>query len=213
VSSARNREFLVTFALIGLCGGLVLLLSAPAWVSASVSEPGLPVVSATLNGKSVVPLAPATGLLALAGAIACLLAGRWWRTIVGIALVILAGFSAAALVDFLRAPKNAIETPLSDLVGLTQVSPQAISVSLWPRVVFVLCVVIALAGLWLIARASNWQSSGRRFEQPTAQQKEKEAVGDPSAASSGTRESQVQSLDAVDLWDAIDQGTDPTAAG
>ncbi|MSZ49428.1 MAG: hypothetical protein F2601_01975 [Actinobacteria bacterium] len=195
MSDQSKREPYFVLGLLALSGALILILSSPQWASASVLDAALPRVNSGFSSRAIVPIAPATGLLALASAVACLLAGRWWRTAIGLVLVGFALSATLSIANFLSAPGAALSGPLSDLVGLTQIEVAEVTVSIWPRLVLVLCAVVALCGLWIVVRARTWQRGGRRYER-----------SDESTPAN-------KKLDAAGLWDAIDRGTDPTFPG
>ena len=68
--------------------------------------------------------------------------------------------------------------------------------------------VIALGGLWTLATAHRWRSGGRRFERDGAHA----STSAPAGAASRRGEAPVASRDrAIDSWDDLSHGDDPTA--
>jgi uncharacterized membrane protein (TIGR02234 family) len=213
VSSAdRGRERTTALGLIVLAGGLALLASIPVWVTATVRDAGLPVVTSQVNGRAVAPLVAGAGLLALAGGVAALIAGVWTRRIIGLLLALIGAAAWWSVVGVLRDPAAAVQGSLGDAVGLTRVTVATASITIWPTVAMLACTLIVVAGLWTLIRAGGWSKGGSRFDrrapQPSPESNDTAVVSPEDA--DGDASLNPDRVEAARLWDALDRGEDPT---
>jgi hypothetical protein len=178
-----SRRTVVLLLAVG--GALTLVASGLPWVRLRI-ESDLGTQVATVSGASLVPLAPAAGVVALAGCLAALTAGRWGRRLVGV-LVVLVGtvalgqtvVTALQLVARARAwwAVEVGEGPAARAVAAT---------TAWPWLAVLGLLVTVAAGVLVLVRGRGWSGLSRRFDAPAA------AAHD-------------------DAWTALDRGEDPTA--
>ncbi|MEE6280833.1 Trp biosynthesis-associated membrane protein [Georgenia sp. MJ170] len=157
-----------------------------------------------VSGSTAVPVIGAASLAVLAAALAVAIGGTWVRRIAGVALVILGLLVAATTVRLLIDPEPVARAAASAVSGVAQIEGD-ITVTPWPYLTVVLGVIVAAGGVLVLA-ARSWASPVRRYERGSA-------AGTPApagtaAAPTPAAEPRVQ---AMDDWDALGRGEDPTA--
>ncbi|MCS5720402.1 Trp biosynthesis-associated membrane protein [Herbiconiux sp. CPCC 203407] len=209
----------------------VLLLSALAFLAWSQPWGSLVLVAADSTSERVLevpgsvaaPALSALGLagLALAGALA--IAGPVVRIVLG-ALEVLLGASVlwsgtGALTDPVAAGAAVVTTTTgvagtSSVRALVEVGEQ----SPWPAVTVALGALMVVAGLVVIATVRRWPSAGRKYQAVTFQGADGRQSGDladffdddPDAGPPHRTPATTARDAAVDSWDDLTRGTDPT---
>ena len=186
--TSSRREFSAAVGLCLLGAALVLAAGSAGWLVVQVApRPPLPTTTLRLTGGDLVPVR-ALGLLALAGVVALLAAKQVGRTLVGV-ILLAAGVGIAALtVDVLIDPRSA--TTLSSNASLIRTWAP------WPCALG--GVLIALAGALVALRGRRWAAMSDRYDSPAVRH-ERAA---PAAAD--------QPMAERALWEALDNGDDPT---
>lgn len=195
-----RRARLLAVASILLCGAVGVISSTQTWLTVVLED----AAGRTLEvpGASAIPvLAPLSlAVLALGGAL----------SIVGTVLRYLFGaltLAIAALLGWLTAqvafshPITAVAATVTEATGITGESAVAalvasIASTPWPTVTFVLWIVLLAAGAFTLATAHRWKGSGRRYRTDDAPQ--------------GARAAGSRPHDAIDSWDDLSRGEDPT---
>lgn len=206
--SSGAQERLLALALVVVGGGLALLASVPTWVSASVQDEGLPIVTSQVSGRSVAPLVAACGLLALAGGFAALLAGPWARRVIGLLLFVVGVAAAWSVLAVLRDPEASTVGPLSDAVGLSAVTVTGAATSTWPVVAALACTLVTVGGGWMLLRSGGWSRSAARYEREPLDTRTSETQGRTGAP--GSVPPSADEAGGTGLWDSLDRGEDPT---
>lgn len=195
-----SRPVAVTGVLAG--AGLVLLAAGRTWASQRVTGvPGAEVV--TRDGRAAAPVVTAAALVAAAGALALVLAGRVARRAVAVALLLAGLTVAAATIPVLADPGAAVAPAVAAATGQAGPGTGAAVAGgarsgAWPWAALAGAAVIgAGAGLTLL-RGGSWGTGSRRFD-PT------DPTGGPGAAPGGGAGG------GPDTWDALSRGEDPTA--
>ena len=190
--SARLRSLTVV-ALIA-AGGLGLIGSTQTWVVASLADGDLPV-----TGSAAVPVLQPLMLTALALGLVLTLVGKVLRYVLG-ALAVALGIGVAALVTpiAIAPPVSAVAPAVTARTGITGSEGIAALVlgtssTPWPVITIVVALLIAAAGVAVLLTAHRWTRGGRRYATDTR------ATRDAAAP-----------LDAVDSWDDLSRGDDPT---
>ena len=186
------RRELSAAVLLCLLGAVLVLAAASAgWlVVRVVPAPPLPTSTTRLTGGALVPVR-ALGLLALAGVVALLAAKRLGRALVGL-ILLLSGVGVTGLtLDVLAHPR-----------AHTTVTGASLSTTLAPWPCALGGLLIALAGVLVIARGSRWAALSQRYDSPAARQEQAGATAAP--------ERPDQPLAERALWEALDAGDDPT---
>lgn len=187
-----SRRELGTAVLLCLLGAVLVLAAGSAgWlVARTVPAAPLPTTTTRLTGAALVPVS-ALGLLALAGVVALLAAKRFGRTLVGLILA-LAGVAVTGLtLDVLAHPRAHITLPGARVS--TTLAP-------WPCALGGL--LIALAGLLVIARGRRWAALSARYDSPAVRQEQAAPTAAPDQGEAPLAERA--------LWEALDKGDDPT---
>lgn len=180
-----------------LAGAIGIVSSTQTWLTASLLGGGDPL---PVPGASAIPvLAPLSlAVLALGGALS--IVGLVLRYAFG-ALTVL----AAAVLLWLTAPVvfappvSAVASTVTVATGISGQDAVArlvdgISATAWPAVALCAWVLLLVAGVFTLATAHSWRRVGRRYDG------EKAAAAHPVGAP----------LDAVDSWDELSRGEDPT---
>jgi Tryptophan-associated transmembrane protein (Trp_oprn_chp) len=190
---ARARRFrLYTIILIGLLALLTLLTTTQTWWTLHLATTTIP-VAGTVAG----PALSALSLCGLALAAALSIAGPVFRLILGI-LQLLLGFTVVlTTVQSIAHPAEQAGTLISQATGVAGEAADAALVKSvdfagWPWVAIVFGVLSFGAGIWLLATFRRWPTASRKYQAVRFQ------------PADGPR-------DAVIDWDALSDGSDPTA--
>jgi len=198
-----TRARLIAVAATVLAGALGIISSTQTWLTvvlADGAQHALPV-----PGAAAIPvLAPLSlAVLALGGALS--IVGLVLRYIFGALTVVIAVVLGALTAQIVVAPPvTAVAATVTSATGLTGTEAvsgivAAIGQTPWPAVTLVAWIVLLAAGLFTIATGRRWRGSGRRY------------ATDASPHASATA-STVASRphDAIDSWDDLSRGDDPT---
>ncbi|MFH8249805.1 Trp biosynthesis-associated membrane protein [Microbacterium sp. B2969] len=198
--TARAR--LLAVAATVLAGALGVISSTQTWLTvilADGAEHALPV-----PGASAIPvLAPLSlAVLALGGALS--IVGLVLRYVFGALTVIIAvvlGFLTAQVA--FAPPIAAVTATVTTATGITGAEAVAalvlrIETTAWPYAALAGWVVLLAAGLFTLATGRRWRGSSRRYQKDAA-----------TAATGGSAASRPH--DAIDSWDDLSRGDDPTA--
>ena len=198
-------------------GSIVVVLVATAIALVAASQPWftLRVPSAaggsndlTVSGAIAAPALSALGFAALALAAALAIAGPLIRIVLGILGVVLGGSivlaASVALSDPVAAGASVVthatgvagDSSVHDLVAST-------TATVWPVLAIVAGALLALTCLAVIVTARAWPASSRRYQAVRLE--------DPDAAAAPEPAEQPARDRAVDEWDELSRGDDPTA--
>lgn len=188
---SRGRVVLTILVL----GALGFGLSALPWASAQI-----PTVLAgrtvTVSGGDASPVTTAASLAVLATGLAVALGGRWVTRVCALALLVLGGVLGAAAAGFLSDPRPPLESAAAQVGGVRDLAGEA-QVTAWPYVTVALGVLVVAAAV-LVLRIPT-APAARRFER---------AGGQDAPRPSRVQDERVR---AMDDWDALGRGEDPTA--
>ncbi|PYG02334.1 trp region conserved hypothetical membrane protein [Georgenia satyanarayanai] len=192
----RGRAVVVVLVLGAVTFGLSLLPWASALVPTVLAEQ-----TVTVTGGDAAPATTATGLAVLATALAVALGGRWVSRLCAVALVALGALLAASAVGFLLDPRPPVLAAAATVSGVREISAEP-STTVWPYVTVVAGVLVAAAAVLVLRAARTTTAGTRRFERAPG------AGARPGpAAGAETRDERVR---AMDDWDALGRGEDPT---
>lgn len=192
----RSRK--ATAILAGLLiGGATLLSWTQTWIAVTLRS-GLEL---DIAGDVAAPALAALGLATLALAAALSLAGPIFRIVLGVLQVAISGGVILASLGVFADPGRAARPTISEATGVAGAESVAAlidsaTLTAWPTIAVVLGALGVLHGVFVLVTARTWPRGGRRFE--TTQ----------SGAGSDTA---VVTHDAIDDWDALSGGEDPTA--
>lgn len=190
----RRRARLIAVLAILLGGALGVISSTQTWVVVTLDDGAVLEVPGSVAVPVLTPLSLAA--LALGGALT--LVGRALRWILGTVAVLLAIVLVwQPLMVLTTLPIGAVAATVTEATGISGVSAVADLVAvmvptLWPAIGAVGGGAVAVGGAIVLTTAHQWTRTGRRYDT---------SAGD--TASHGP-------LDAVDSWDELSRGDDPT---
>lgn len=188
MTRARRRTFAPVVLLGLLASALSAVASSKVW--AALGSADARVVASWITSSGELPLASALSLAALASWGAVLVSrGHWRRWIATLGLLIAVGSLATAVVGYWRAPSD-LQHAAQNALGNTLSSSPSLTGWYWTAVLADVAVVVALA--LAVRDAPAWPSMSTRYDAPT-----------------GAREPE-EMKSSLDVWKALDQGTDPT---
>ncbi|TFD76634.1 Trp biosynthesis-associated membrane protein [Cryobacterium fucosi] len=213
--SARRLK-LAVILLVLAASALALLAWTQVWITADAPQPGTAPKALEVTGSTAAPGLTALALAGVALAGALTIAGPVIRVVLGL-LEILLGFSvglaaALALGDPAGA-SSALITAATGIAGSKSVTDGVVaSVSTpWPYLALVAGVAMAAAGLTVLVTARRWPGPGSRYQAVRFEAADAaDGAGRPAAGASGDPATDPSS-DAVDDWDGLTRGEDPTA--
>ena len=181
-------------AVVAALSGLIALLVGQVWITGSAARSGLPTITVSASGRECAPSVGAAALVGLVVAGGVVLMGQIGRRFAAGAGAVVAAVAAVATGGVLLDPLNAVRQAGTTAITVTAVSAATIRPVVW----IVLLLLIALVGVLLVI------VGGARASTPSAAK----SVPDAELAA-GRRHG--ESVDhARQIWDALDQGVDPT---
>lgn len=193
-----HRARLLSVLTIVVAGALGVISSTQTWLTVTLE--GSAAHDLTVSGAAAVPVLAPLSLAVLALGAALSIVGRVLRWIFGGLTVLIAVTlgTLTALIAFAH-PVSAVASTVTAATGIAGVDAvaslvTAITVTAWPAVILVVWILLLAAGALTLASAHRWQGSGRRYRTAEA--------ATPAAAS--------RPHDAIDSWDDLSRGEDPT---
>ena len=193
----RGKRLKYTLMLGSLVlAGLTLIAWTQQWLTVTLTEPGLDPLA--VDGAVAAPALAALALAALALAAALAIAGIGFRYLLGALQVLLGGSIALSAILVFANPVGAAEPAVTDVTGIAGTASVAaivdsVVLTAWPVLTLVLGILTALAGIGIIATARRWPRSSKKYS----------AVRVEPVATA-------EMPDAVDSWDELTRGDDPT---
>ncbi|GAA1527419.1 hypothetical protein HD600_002622 [Microbacterium ginsengiterrae] len=190
----RGRSISVSGLL--LAGSIGIISSTQTWLTVTRADAGEPIL---VPGADAVALLAPLSLAVLAVGAALALVGpvlRW--VFAGLALLaggLLVWWTAQILFS---PPLGAVAPTVTETTGLAGDATVAemitsISATAWPAIALVGWAIQIVTAVFAIWTARGWKSGGRRFRTETGAHEEHEGP-----------------VDAIDSWDDLSRGTDPT---
>jgi len=200
---AAHRRTPAIWALACAAGaGLVLLAAGREWAVVRYGAAGSALGEVALTGGELAAFLGPAALAALAAVVAVLAAKGPWRRLIG---VVVALCGAAVALGAWTGPRQdtvlAAAAERSALSAAGAATWQATAV--WPALAAAGGVVLVAGGAVAVARAGRWPGMSDRYERRGSGRAGRAA---PAARANGPARER-------ELWDAIDQGADPTADG
>lgn len=185
----RGRAVVLVLAAGAVTMGLSLLPWARATVPTVLGEQ-----TVSVTGGEAAPATAAAGLALLATGLALALGGRWVTRLAAVAVgalgLVLGGSAAQLLLD----PEPRVLGVAGEVAGVRQISG-TVSITPWPYLALVLAALVLLVAVQ-VARVPATAAS-RRFERTAAAE-----PAQPAPPTGRVR--------AMDDWDALGRGEDPT---
>lgn len=198
-----RRARLLSVLTVLAVGALGVISSTQTWLVAVLDDGSGHEL--TVSGAAAVPvLAPLSlAVLALGGALS--IVGTVLRYVFGVLTVAIAVFIGVLCAPIAVAlPVSATAstvTAATGIAGLESVDDLVARVipTPWPTITVALSVILLAAGLFILATARRWNRTGRRYDT------------DAAAPESGRdRRAAFRTVDAIDSWDDLSRGSDPT---
>lgn len=204
-----RRLKLAVILLVLAASALALLAWTQVWITADALQPGSAAKTLAVTGSTAAPGLTALALAGVALAGALTIAGPIIRVVLGLLEILLGlsvGLAAALALGDPAGASAALITAATGIAGKESVTDGVVaSVSTpWPYLALVAGVAMAAAGLIILVTARRWPGPGSRY------QAVRFAAADASGATA-TDLSGDPSSDAVDDWDGLTRGEDPTA--
>ncbi len=189
-----RRGYRLALMLLAVGAALLFLGFSQVWVTAEVTQQGLPSLVIELKGREIQPAGSAAAVLALAGIAGLVATRRFGRAVTGVLLVGEGLLATGGALWFGLGVGNRSDVVrlVSEKAGI-DVDP-ALSVHPWWVVVVIGGLMLAIAGLAAMLRGGRWPVLGGRYERST--------VDDAGAAKAHAP--------AAGAWEQLDQGLDPT---
>jgi hypothetical protein len=193
-----RRARLIAVALTVLAGAITVIASTQTWLAVTLADGSNEQLE--VAGAAAVPVLAPLGLatLALGGALS--IVGTVLRYVLGVLGVAIAATLAALAARIAStAPVDAVAGTVTTATGIAGTDAVAdlvssIGVTAWPVLTLVAQIVLAVAAVFTLATAHAWRTgAGRRYRT--------EVQAPPATARQ----------DAVDSWDDLSRGDDPTA--
>lgn len=190
----RGRSIAVTGFL--LAGAIGIISSTQTWLTVERADAGEAIL---VPGASALPLLAPLSLAVLALGLALSISGRVVRLVFGVLAAATALFLGWTTLQLLTSePLGAVAPTVTETTGLAGSAAIAdvvagIEVSAWPYATLVGWIVLLLAAGVVLFTWRGWKSGGRRYRTDAAHE----------AHSAGP-------VDAIDSWDDLSRGTDPT---
>jgi len=195
-------------------GALALIASTQTWLDVTLL--GSTTGPIPVPGASALALLAPLSLAALALGLALSIIGTVLRYVFGVLAVAIGGaLGIGALRIAMERPVDAVAAAVTEATGLAGESTiraliDHIATTPWPAITVVASLAIAAGGVATVLTAHRWPGAGRRYRTDGADA----AAG---AASRGASPSVTvggaasRPHDAIDSWDDLSRGDDPTA--
>ncbi len=197
----RRARVLSVLTALGV-GAISLISSTQTWLVAVLDDGGQHELAVT--GAAAVPvLAPLSlAVLALGGALS--IVGPILRYVFGaltMAIAAVLGLLSAQVAFW--SPVSATASTVTTATGITGEEAVAalvasVTATPWPAITLIASVVLLVTGVFILFTARGWGRSGRRYEAD-------------SVPSGGVAAPESRPFDAIDSWDDLSRGTDPTS--
>ncbi|KRB37881.1 Trp biosynthesis-associated membrane protein [Microbacterium sp. Root180] len=195
-----GRARLIAVVALVACGAVIVISATQTWLAVVLDDGAGHTLE--VPGAAAIPVLAPLGLavLALGGALS--IAGLVLRYVFGALTVLIAATLAwlTAAIVFAQ-PVAAVASTVTEATGITGEAAvaelvAAITATAWPAVTLVATIVLLAAGVFTLVTARRWKGSGRRYRTED---------GPTTTAASGSRPH-----DAIDSWDDLSRGEDPT---
>lgn len=195
---SRARSLSVLTMLVA--GAIGIISSTQTWLDVTLNQgSGEPL---PVPGASAIPVLAPLSLAVLALGTALSITGIVLRYAFGVLAILIGGVLAylTGVVAF-TSPTASVASTVTEATGQSGlVAVAALVTSLtqtpWPIVTLVGWVLLVAAGVFVLATARTWRRSGRKYQ---------------TDAESHQASPEAGPLDAIDSWDGLSRGADPTA--
>ncbi|MGB4778837.1 Trp biosynthesis-associated membrane protein [Microbacterium sp.] len=206
---ARARMLAVLAVILG--GAIAIIASTQTWLEVTVSAGATSALS--VPGATALTLLAPLSLAALALGLALTVVGRVLRYVFG---VLAAAIGATLLIGAARIatqhPLDAVSAAVTEATGLSGSDAVAALVddvagTAWPWLTAVAGALVAAGGILALVTAHTWRGSGRRYR-TAADRADTDRAAD---GATSPRPYDASRDNAIDSWDDLSHGEDPTA--
>ncbi len=201
-----RRGRLLSVVVTVLCGALGVISSTQTWLTVVLADGARHALE--VPGASAVPVLAPLSLAVLALGAALSIVGLVLRYVFGALAVLIGGVLAwlTARVVF-EHPVSAVASVVTESTGITGESSVAnlvasVEATAWPAITLVVWAVLVIAGGFVLATAHRWSRTGRRYRTDDAPR---------TASPASSRPHDAAGSHAIDDWDDLSRGEDPTA--
>ncbi|WP_254773805.1 Trp biosynthesis-associated membrane protein [Microbacterium sp. cf046] len=199
----RRARLLSVVAVLAV-GATGIISSTQTWLVATLDDGAGHELA--VSGAAAVPVLAPLSLAVLALGAALSIVGLVLRYVFGVLTVAIAatlGFLSAQVA--ITTPVSAVASTVTGSTGITGIEAvdalvATITPTAWPAVTLTATVILLAAGLAILVTARAWRRSGRRYEADAV------ASAEPHGGAPASRPH-----DAIDSWDDLSRGADPTA--
>lgn len=209
-----RRARLLAVAAMVLCGALGVISSTQTWLTVVLQDGARHALE--VPGASALPVLAPLSLAVLALGAALSIVGLVLRYVFGALAVLIGGILAwlTARIVF-EHPVSAVASVVTESTGIAGESSVAklvasIDATAWPAVTLVVWIALIAAGGFVLSTAHGWSGTGRRYRTDDDSQPSPPA-GSRSRAEDGPRPHDAAGSRAIDDWDDLSRGGDPTA--
>lgn len=196
----RNKWTLILA--IAVLGGGSLIVGSQGWVQYDITQLGVDseIGIGAVSGHNANPALSPVGIAALVAALVLAIAGSVFRRVLAVLIALLGAGIAYGGFSVMNDPIAAVRGTATELTGLSGDAVDTVilaSTTVWPIVVIVAGVLIAILGIVALFVSGSWGAGDRKYAS-AAEKSRKTAV----KKSAGP--------DRISDWDALSDGEDPT---
>ncbi|MBC9944888.1 Trp biosynthesis-associated membrane protein [Leucobacter sp. cx-328] len=196
----RNKWTLILA--IAVLGGGSLIVGSQGWVQFDITQLGVDseIGIGTVSGHNANPALSPVGVAALVAALVLAIAGSVFRRVLAVLIALLGAGIAYGGFSVLNDPIAAVRGTATELTGLSGDAVETVivaSTTVWPIVVIVAGVLIAILGIVALFVSGNWGAGDRKYASGAEKSRKPEVK-----KSAGP--------DRISDWDALSDGEDPT---
>jgi len=207
VNAARMKLPAVLATVVG--GGLALLAWSQTWFDLELADAAAHGAGdgIAVPGSVASPALAALGLAALALVAALAIAGPVIRIVLGILEVVLGGCVLLAVWLTIGDPVGAVSPAVTDATGVSGAGPTAelvasVDQTAWPVAAIAGGILLVAAGIVVLVTGTRWPASSRRYRAVR--------LADAQGSAPGAAPGRAASDRAIDDWDELSRGDDPT---
>lgn len=202
--AARMKLPVLLATIIG--SGLALVSWSQTWFELTLESGVANAASIEVAGSIASPALAALALAGLALVAALAIAGPGIRVVLGVLEVVLGGCVIAAAWISLGDPVASVSPAVTDATGVSGAEPTAALVAAatataWPALALVGGTLLVVAGLVVLVTGTRWPVGSRRYGGARL------AADEAPSSAAGAR---ATSDRAIDDWDELSRGDDPT---
>ncbi len=196
-----RRARLLSVVVIVACGALGVISSTQTWLTVTLADGAEHALE--VAGSAALPVLAPLSLAVLALGAALSIVGAVLRYVFGGLTLVIAALLAWLTFDILLTlPTSSFASAVTQATGITGESAVAglvdhVVPSAWPGITLAVWIALIVAGVFVLATARGWRGSGRRYRTDDDAR--------PGAAAAS------RPHDAIDDWDDLSRGEDPTA--